>query len=134
MIHFDARWVTIRWDADIQAVHAEWKGYSEGKEIRAGLDAGCELLRKKRARRWLADLRKLGPIRQEDQRWMYEVWFPRAIALGLRWMALVEPRSAVARMSVSGVMSRVDSKDIIQSYFDQVELARGWLAGLSLSA
>ena len=130
MIYFDERWITISWDEGLQAVVAEWKGFAESKEFRAGLEAGLDLARAKRARRWLADTRRLGPATLEDQRWASDVWFPRAVAAGVRWMALVVPQSAIARMSLRGVMTKVDGKDLSQEHFDSADAARTWLASV----
>lgn len=128
MIFFNQRWLTVHWDDEIQAVWMEWKGYSEAEEYRSGLDAGAELVRQKRANRWLADMRLLGPVRQEDQDWSNQIWFPRAIAAGVRYMALVSPQAAVARMSVKRIMRRVKDVELVTSYFDEYAPARAWLS------
>jgi SpoIIAA-like len=127
VIHFDSRWLTIHWDEARQAVWMEWRAYAEGQEYRAGLDAGLSLIRLKRASRWLADLRHLGPVAQPDQAWSNENWFPRALAAGIRSMALVAPETAVARLSVNRIMSRVHEEHLVTAYFSTVESARAWL-------
>ncbi len=128
MIHFDERWITISWDADIQAVVAEWKGYAESKDFRAGLEAGLDLARKKRTTRWLADTCRGAPTSLEDQRWTSQDWFPRVTAAGVRWMALVVPQSAITRLSLKGIMSKVDGRTLTQAYFEDAAAARAWLA------
>lgn len=127
MIYLNERWLTIRWDEWSQSVWMEWKAYAEGDEYRSGLDAGLSLLRQKRGSRWLADLRLLGPIRQEDQQWSNQDWFPRAIAGGVRWMALVSPKAAVSRLSVRQIMSKVNNVNLVTANFDDLEVARAWL-------
>ncbi|WP_437563554.1 hypothetical protein [Sorangium sp. So ce542] len=130
MVYFDERWITISWDEELQAVVAEWKGFAESKEFRAGLEAGLSLARKKMATRWLADTRRGPPSTQEDQQWTSQIWFPRLIAQGVRWMALVVPESAITRMSLKGIMTRVTSTDLTQAYFHDAESARIWLASV----
>ena len=127
MIHLDERWLTIHWDESLQAVWMEWKSYCEGADFRSALDAGLTLIRQKRTSRWLADLRLLGPVRQDDQQWANNDWFPRAVAGGVRFMALVSPRAAVARLSVKQIMSKVDEVNLITAHFDDIEAARAWL-------
>ena len=133
MIHFDEPWLTIHWDEPCQAVRMEWKAYVEGDQARQGLEAGLSLFQRKRASRWLADVRLLGPVRQVDQQWINQDWFPRAIAAGLRFMATVVPKSAIARMSVKQIMSKVNEVDIINCNFDDLEQARHWLRSQSKS-
>jgi hypothetical protein len=127
MIHLDKPWVTVHWDEYCQAVWLEWKTYVEGEQAIEGLEAGLALLQRKRTNRWLADVRLLGPVRQVDQKWVNENWFPRALAGGLRYMATVSPKSAIARMSVRQIMSKVNEVDIVNSYFDDLEQARSWI-------
>lgn len=128
MIYLNERYLTVVWDAEIGAVRLEWKEFIDGELYRAGLNAGLALLEEKKTSRWLADLRRLGPVTLEDQRWTNEDWFPRAIGRGLRSMAVVSPRKVVAQMSVRTVMSKVMDRSFTTAYFDDVEPARQWLA------
>jgi hypothetical protein len=128
MIHFfNERYLTIFWDAEINAVRMEWKEFVDGPSFRTGLDAGLALIVEKRSGKWLADLRRLGPVTLEDQRWSNEEWFPRAIGAGLRYMALVSPRKVVAQMSVRTIMSKVMDRNLTTAHFDDIEEARNWL-------
>ena len=127
MIHHDWPWLTIHWDDSCQAVWLQWKSYVEGAPGGEGLNRGIELLRSKRATRWLADVRMLGPVRQVDQQWVNQDWFPRVINAGLRSMATVSPQSAIARMSMRQIMRKVNEIDIITADFDDLEQARVWL-------
>ena len=127
MIYYDKPWITIRWDESCLAVWAEWKNYVEGDDLRAGMDAGLALLRTMRTSRWLADTRFLKPVRQVDQAWANNDWFPRVLAAGLRWMAIVSPKSSVARLSVKQTLSKVGEDEMVTAYFDDIEDARAWL-------
>ena len=127
MIYYDERWMTIRWDDSVKAVWSEYKGYAEGEEFRAGHEAGLRLQREKGTSRWLCDARNMAPIRQVDQHWLNTDWVPRGIAAGGRWLALVSPKAAVARMSVKQVVSNVNDIKFVTNYFDNMEAARDWL-------
>jgi hypothetical protein len=127
VIYFNERWLVIRWDESIQAVWAEYKGYAEGEEFRAGHEAGLNLLRRRRTSRWLSDARLLAPISQTDQHWMNTDWVPRMIAAGLRWAAVVSPRAAVSRLSVKQIVSKINNVNFVTDNFDDMEVARSWL-------
>lgn len=131
MIYYDEPWLTVHWEEPLQAVWMQWKRYAEGADYRDGLDAGVALIRQKNASRWLADLRQLGPVRQEDQQWTNAEWFPRAVAAGVRYMALLAPRAAVSRLSVRQIMSRVNDVNLITAHFDDLEAGRTWLRSQS---
>lgn len=134
MVYFDKRWMTVRFDESIQAVVLEWKGYAEGEEYRSGFNLGLQVLREKGACRWLGDCRQLGPITQADQQWMNKDWHPRAAAAGMRWVALVSPKAAVARLSVRYIITRVNNTDLVFNNFDDLEAARAWLRSPSRPA
>jgi hypothetical protein len=127
MIYFNERYLTILWDAEIGAVRMEWKEFADGAQFRTGLDAGLALVTQKKTGKWLADLRRLGPVTLEDQKWSNEDWFPRAITGGIRFMALVSPRKVVAQMSVRTIMSKVMDRNLTTAHFDELEKARDWL-------
>lgn len=127
MIYMNERFLTIQWDSELSAVWMEWKEFADGETFRWGLDAGLDLLINNKTGRWLADLRNLGPIAPADQQWSNEDWFPRAIAGGVRWMALVAPKRVVARMAVRTIMSKVEDRSLVTAYFDELPAAREWL-------
>lgn len=127
MFYYNERWLTIRWDDSVSAVYTVYKGYAEGDEFREGHEAGLRLLRQKRTSRWISDARQLAPIRQVDQQWLNTDWVPRGIAAGWRWLAIVSPEAAVARMSVRQVVSNINTISFVTNYFDSMEMARSWL-------
>lgn len=127
MIIYDERWITVRWDESLKASWAEAKAYAEGEEFRAGYNAILELCRQKRNNRYLADARNLAPISQADQRWLNEEWFPQILAAGVRSMAIVMPKSAVARLSARQILSNINDITFVTNHFDDLEAARAWL-------
>jgi hypothetical protein len=126
---FDRRWITIRFDESVHAIWVEWKAYAEGEDYRSALDAMLELLQQKKSSRMLADCRLLGPITQADQLWTNQNWQPRSATAGLRWVAIVSPRAAVARLSIKQMVTRSTSSgvEMVTNHFDDMELARAWL-------
>lgn len=127
MVVYNERWITIRWDEALKASWAEAKAYAEGEELRAGYNAMLELCRQKRNSRYLADARNLAPISQADQRWLNEEWFPQIVAAGVRFMAIVMPKSAIARLSATQILSKMNDVTFVTNHFDDIEAARAWL-------
>lgn len=126
-VHFDSDYLTIQYDADIDAVVMDWHDFTKGEQFRDGLDRGLDLVKSENSRNWLADLRDLGAVDQDDQEWSNEDWFPRAIQAGLENMAIVKPESAIAEMSVDNIMQEVEGTDLVTHHFDDREQAREWL-------
>lgn len=127
MLYFDKPWMAIRFDRSLQAIHMEWKRYAEGEEFRSGFNVGLELLKQMRVSRWLGDCRLLGPMTQADQQWINQDWHPRAAAAGMRWVALVLPKAAVARLGLTYIIKRVEQSELVINNFTDLESARAWL-------
>lgn len=129
MTYLEEPYLIIRWDETLKCVHMQWRGFVEGEKFRAGLDKGLELLKEKKAQRWLADLEQLRVVSLSDQDWMTKNWLPRATASGLRFTANVLPESVIAQMVVNRI--KVNAKDDGAAYFDDMEKAREWLSAQS---
>lgn len=127
MRYYDESWATIRFDGPAHAVWVEWKSYAEGDQYRSVLDAMVEMFRQKRSSRLLADCRNMGPVTQADQQWSNLDWRPRALAAGLRWVAIVSPRAAVARLSIKQMVTTINNVELVTNNFDDLELARTWV-------
>jgi len=128
MIYWEEPHLVIHWDDEVKCVQMEWKGFSYGELFRTGLNKGLQLVIERKTHRWLADLRKLGIVNQEDQNWSNNDWFPRALLGGVRRMAIVVPTSELAKMSVDAIMSKVDSLQLEIAYFDDVAKAKEWVS------
>ena len=126
-VHYSAPFLPIHWDETNRCVWMEWKQFVKGKEFREGLDEGLALLRDKAATRWLADLRNLSALDVPDKEWSSLDWFPRAVAAGLRRMAIVLPGRIIPKMSVGDVMKKADLRDVEVEYFISLDDAREWL-------
>lgn len=128
MIHFDKPFLTIYWDNSIGCVIMEWKKFVTGDDFRAGLDTGLQLLIDQQSTKWLADLRNLGVIAQEDQEWSNNNWFPRALVAGMTHMAIVQPANIISKWSVDRIMEKVANTNLTIHYFDDLDKARQWLS------
>ena len=66
-------------------------------------------------------------IKQSDQDWIDQKFFPRALAGGLNRMAWVIPKSGLAMMNVDQLVRRLPAARFEAAYFATVEEARSWL-------
>lgn len=128
-LHKDLDFLLIHWDDSIKSVVMTWKKFARGDHFRNGLNEGVNLIKEKGGLNWLADLRDLGTVTNEDQQWSNEDWYPRAIAAGIRYMAIIMPKSYVSTLSVKNILTKVEDIEIETQYFDSVEEAKHWLGG-----
>ena len=127
MKYFSKDYLDIYWEESIQCVIMQWKKFVKGEDFREGLNKGLELIKSKNSSRWLADMRHMQVLAVADQEWSNNDWFPRAISGGIRKMALVQPASALAKMGVKNVMSKVQDVQLETANFDNLEDAKKWL-------
>lgn len=127
MSYYDTDYLTVRYDDSVDAVVMNWHDFAQGEDFRDGLDTGLELVNEKRAENWLADLREMGAVAEDDQEWANTDWFPRAMGTSLTNMAIIKPESVVANMSVDNIMQEVEGGELTTHYFDNRPEAEQWL-------
>jgi hypothetical protein len=134
MPFIDEPFVKIDWDEKSRCIVADWKGIGRGATYRAALDRSLELVRKYRARNWLAImLEAQGVMAQDDAEWLRVDWFPRLLAAGGRRFAIVLPAQALAAMQLNRIKREIDASKpdpdaFLNRYFDDLAEARAWLA------
>jgi len=118
---------TVKWDQTIQAVSTEWQGGADRADVLAVFDAILRALKKHHASRGLIDTLRQKALSQKDQDWVLQVWFPQALAAGLRRWAIVMPESTLAMLSAEDVSSGVRGTMLDGALFPSVAEARKWL-------
>jgi hypothetical protein len=133
MVYLDSSFLKIDWDKDLKCVSMEYKDvFVAGEEYRGVLRKVLDLVEEKRCSRLLADGRKMKIITPEDQAWVEKDWLPRSKRAGLRYSALILPKSVVSTLAVNRIMERFTANggkevEIIRAYFEDVPSARAWL-------
>lgn len=124
----DFDFLNIQWDDSIKSVIMTWKKFAKGEDFRMGLNEGVNLVNLKGGSNWLADLRDLGTVIKEDQEWSNNDWYPRAIAAGVRFMAIIMPKSFISALSVKNILTKVEDIKVETQYFGSLEDAKLWLS------
>lgn len=106
----------------------EWHDFASGDAFRTVLEEAYELAKSYAVKGWLGNNTAMRTIRQVDQQWTTETWFPKLEDLPLRKMAIIESTDAMNRMSVTTIMTT--AKPIISfdvQYFTSRHTAMQWL-------
>lgn len=127
MSHYETSYLTARYENSLDAVVMKWHNFAEGEAFRDGLDAGLDLVQEESAGNWLADLREMGTVTEDDKQWTNDDWFPRAMQTSLSNMAIVQPESVIASMGVDKIMQEVGDGELKTHYFDNRSEATRWL-------
>jgi hypothetical protein len=121
----------VTWDPTLQAVHTEAQSWADPSEMAAVLEAGLQALTEHGGSRWLADGRNMKVVKQPDQDWIVQEFFPRALAAGLKRIALVMPTSGLAMTTVDQLVGRMPAASAEVAYFATLDEARSWLNSTS---
>src|SRR3954465_10402185 len=74
-------------------VHHHLTNLIDSDHMRTVLYTGIDLLTKYGACKWLSDNRFMNPHAEEDADWINNDWFPKVLAAGWKYWALVVPES-----------------------------------------
>jgi len=128
MIAFQNSVASIAVNQPAGAVEIHWTQPPTSAEFREVLSKGLEAIQSNKLQRWVGDVRQLGAILEEDQKWSNEVWFPQAIQAGIKRMAVVIADDIFNQLSVEEIMNKVEAVDLTSHYFSNLEEARSWVA------
>jgi hypothetical protein len=114
-------------DEELSCVCVVWKQYATRAQLRFIHERILHLLQRHGANKILGDDTALPTIHTEDQAWIIENWMPRALAVGLQFVANKGPDAYFGKVAVSAVQSRLSPMLVLRSFSDLDE-ARDWLA------
>lgn len=121
-------YLSLIWDEESRSLISQWHGGFEGRNLRAGLESALEEFKKFLPNAyWIGDTRDIGVISIEDQNWIDDVWFKRLLATGLKYMAVVQPTSAVAKLSVNAIVTKFPAQGLTVYNCDTQEKAKAWI-------
>jgi hypothetical protein len=103
-------YATLVYHPEEKLVHHTFHKPIGGDEFRNVLNTGIKILAENQASKWLSDDRCNSALSREDTDWSKTDWFPRAVAAGWLYWALVVPQD---------IMARLNLKEFVDSYLDQ---------------
>ena len=124
---------TLWFHPDQGIVHHQIHKYIFGEHFRNLLMTGLDVLKAHRATKWLSDDRKNGALPREDREWADVNWYPRAVAEGWRYWAVVQPESVVGQMNmrkIAGPTGPNAPLGVVVGIFDDPDEAFRWIAPL----
>ncbi len=119
---------TVEYDPDHRWVYANWIGFVTVENVKAGCEAGLQMMKEARCTNLLNDNRELtGPWRDAND-WIEQDWMPRALQAGFKNFAHITSPNVFAEYSVKDLETRVEAVDFTLKVFKGAEEARKWLA------
>ena len=130
-IVYDKKHLTIKINLQSRSVYLEWKAFAGSSDYREGLNTALSLVKTHKLENWLANLRNMKAIRQEDQDWTNRDWFPQLAHSSLKKMAIVVSEDIFNQLAVDNIMQK--SNGVIRfdtQYFNSDQSAQQWLGGV----
>jgi hypothetical protein len=125
---FDEPFLHIGYRKAGELLVLRWRGYAPSADYRRGLDFALDFALGQGVKRWLADLRHMGPILQADERWTNQTWFPQLASGELERMAILRSNDYFNQQSVDRIMQRsMDVVDFEVGWFGDEQEAMRWL-------
>ncbi len=118
---------SVSYEPAIPCVTMVWRGYATSPLFRETNERVLACLEENRATQILGDVRDFVLIGGDDQTWLNDNWIPRAMAAGLKRVALTQPTFYFNRVAIENVGRRVDPQRLVVGYFADPDSARSWL-------
>jgi hypothetical protein len=115
----------IEYSEEAAAVVVNWIGFADDEELKAGMEAGLQLLKDKGATRWVANAANMEGGFEDSNDWLEQDWTPRAQAAGLQVVAFVVSQDVFNQFSTTEYAER--NADLGNPHFLSVEEALAWV-------
>ncbi len=126
--YYSSVYCDVGYNKDLDAVQTKWKGLMiSGPQFREILDAIIGLLEIKKCPSVIADAREMKIIIYEDQQWIVNNWYPRALKAGFRHQALVVAKSTYSELSIKKIVENYDHVEVATGYFESMDEAWAWI-------
>jgi hypothetical protein len=121
-------WLSVHWDREHGCVLAEFKGFANSTEFRAGTEKILDAIRVRRARALVSDNRRLEGVTESDQLWLRDTWMPEAVAAGIGRIAVVLAHHGLGKIASEDIISRFGKTEFVTRTFDSVPEALNWVS------
>lgn len=94
------------------------------------LDEIINVLEQKQASIIIADARDMYVINSNDQEWILNSWYPRAIKAGFRYQGLILNKDTFSEITIKKITKEYDSSTVTTQYFSSTSEALDWVREL----
>ncbi len=117
----------VEWLETEKVVFKTFSGFIYGEEMQNAFNKGLEALKANNGCKWLSDNRGLKPYRQEDVKWINDVWLPQILKAGWRYWAVLEPENILGQLSMKNFLDLYQQMGITLRVFHTKEEGLAWL-------
>lgn len=119
--------VIVWYHPESNIVHSHVHKFVTGKEFQHFLLAGYNALVKHKSKKWLSDDRSNSVLRKEDVDWGNQNWFPKCVAAGWKYWAIVQPEKVLASAPMERLVEDFKKFGVTSKFFSDTIAALAWL-------
>lgn len=119
--------VSVSYHPESGIIHSQVHKFVTGKEFQDFLMAGYNALVKNKSRKWLSDDRSNSVLRKEDVDWGNQNWFPKCVAAGWKYWAIVQPEKVLAAAPMERLVEDFKKFGVTSKFFSDPNAAMSWL-------
>ena len=125
---FSSNECDIFYNNNLHIVETFWKGvYVSEEPFRRILDDIIKVLELKNASIIIADARDMYVISPNDQEWILNSWYPRAVKAGFRYQGLILNKDTFSELTVKSISNQYDTTTVTTQYFSSPSEALDWV-------
>ena len=128
---FDSQSGTIWYHPDTKILHHKIHKYMYDQEFKDFLMMGTNTLKEKGSQKWLSDDQTNLVISKEHMAWGEREWFPKTIAAGWKYWAIVKPKNVIGQMDLEKMAKDYGTKGVEARFFDNPDDAYHWLVSIN---
>lgn len=118
----------IFYNTHLHIVQTFWKGvYVSDEPLRRILNEIIIVLELKKASIIIADAREMYVINPNDQEWILNSWYPRAVKAGFRYQGLILNKDTFSELAVKTISNQYDASTVTTQYFSSPSEALDWV-------
>ena len=125
---FDKAYCQIYYYSNIKAIHLDWKNHATHDQFIEACNFSLNLMVEKKAKKMIADNSKVVEVSVENQLWLTENWFPRALEKGFQYSAVISSDKNSVKSALQLIVSRINTNSVIVKYFNELSQAKEWLS------
>lgn len=131
---FSHRACEIFHNEDLNIIQSVWNDVEvDSAEFRTILNALVKALRQTSSNTILADARRMFPITPEDQDWILNDWYPRAVNAGFQYQGLVLAPESYNDLAVKQISNQYENHVVTTHYFTTVNEALSWIKEVQMA-
>ncbi|HUZ87719.1 MAG TPA: hypothetical protein VNF26_12295 [Candidatus Baltobacterales bacterium] len=125
--YLDESYVSVQWRRASKILFTEWKAYATSQELRKVLATVLGAIHERHVLHLVGDSRRARVVREGDELWAREVWFPTIVKSGLERMATVTSPTGMGRIQHEEFFKQMCNHGLAMRKFATVEAAIAWV-------